>query len=78
MTAKDLQKHWKLHAGLMLLFFAWARLMTWSGENASRSSIALPQMQEELAKELEESRQACRTGIGKRLSVGIEPSGTGF
>ena len=27
-------------------------MMTWSGENASRSSIALPQMQEELAKEL--------------------------
>lgn len=26
--------------------------MTWSGENASRSSIALPQIQEELAKEL--------------------------
>ena len=27
-------------------------MMTWSGENASRSSIALPQIQEELAKEL--------------------------
>ena len=30
-------------------------MMTWSGENASRSSIALPQMQEELAKELKKA-----------------------
>lgn len=30
-------------------------MMTWSGENASRSSIALPQIQEELAKELKEA-----------------------
>ena len=30
-------------------------MMTWSGENASRSSIALPQIQEELAKELKKA-----------------------
>ncbi len=30
-------------------------MMTWSGENASRSFIALPQMQEELAKELKKA-----------------------
>lgn len=30
-------------------------MMTWSGENASRSSITLPQMQEELAKELKKA-----------------------
>ena len=30
-------------------------MMTWSGENASRSSIALPQIQEELAKEVKKA-----------------------
>ena len=30
-------------------------MMTWSGENASRSTIALPQIQEELVKELKEA-----------------------
>ena len=30
-------------------------MLTWSGENASRSTIALPQIQEELVKELKES-----------------------
>lgn len=30
-------------------------MMTWSGENASRSSIALPQIQEDLAKELKKA-----------------------
>ena len=30
-------------------------MMTWSGENASRSSIALPQIQEELAAELKKA-----------------------
>ena len=29
-------------------------------------------------KSTEERRQACRTDIGDRASVGIEPSGTGF
>ena len=30
-------------------------MLTWSGENASRSTIALPQIQEELVKELKEA-----------------------
>ncbi len=53
-------------------------MMTWSGENASRSSIALPQIQEELAKELKKAGKPNRTGIGERTPVGIEPVGTDF
>ncbi|MDU1633065.1 MAG: glycoside hydrolase family 3 N-terminal domain-containing protein [Bacteroides ovatus] len=33
-------------------------MLTWSGENASRSTIALPQIQEELVKELKEAGKA--------------------
>ena len=53
-------------------------MMTWSGENASRSSIALPQIRGRTYRRTEESRKAYRTGIGEWTSVGIESSGTNF
>lgn len=53
-------------------------MMTWSGENASRSSIALPQIQEELAKELKKVGKPIVLVLVNGTPVGIEPVGTDF
>lgn len=54
----------------MSLFFVLGEMMTWSGENASRSSYRITADSEELAIELK-SRKAYRTGIGGMDVVGI-------